>query len=549
MILKRQVLLKLAVFLPLFASSQVVFQDLTRTAIYNFLDELAMMKVISIQSATRPYSRLFIAQKLQEAEGKKDLLDNRMQKELAFYLKDYNLELQADLSYLKGKKGLFKNKKNLGIPIDPLSFQYRDPVFVFSLRPIWGIEMIYNERFFNYHRWGGAEIFGYIGKHVGYYASLRDNHEEQMLSSPVYITDEEGAAWKESGQYGGDYSEMRGGVTFSWNWGSAALVKDHFQWGDNYHGSNIFSGRTPSFPYLQLQMTPASWFSFNYVAGWLVSEVIDSSRTYTYQDGKRYYYFGKFLAASMFTFNPWKNLDLSVGNSVVSCSEYFNPAFLSPFLFFVDFTYTGDSTQKAYFGNNSQLFFSAGSRQIRHLHLYATLFIDGFSWKAMTHRDLHNFLSWKAGFRVTDWPLHNLSLTAEYTHTNPMTYQSVASSLSFASNQYNLGSYLRDNSQEIYVALAYKPIRGLTAGASWIYAERGKDEAMSQAEDPYAVPVLTGLTWKENAIGLSVKYEFINNAFVFVEYMNRQNSGDVKYTPPMFVGNTNTLVAGFNVGF
>ena len=527
----------------------MVYQDLTRTGIYAFMDELANLKIIELGSAVKPYSRLFIAQKLQEAATKKASLGKRIQKEIDFYLRDYNLELQKDLSYLKRKKGLFRKNMHVAIPYDPLSFQYRDSVFAFSLRPIWGIKMYYNGNDFNYHRWGGAEVFGYVGKHFGFYASLRDNHEEQILSSPVYITGEEGAAWKKSGELGGDYSEMRGGVTFSWNWGSVAFVKDHFQWGDHYHGSTIFSGRTPSFPYLQLQMNPAKWFSYNYFAGWLISEVVDSTRSYHISSGSRTYYFKKFLAAAMFTFRPWKGLDLSVGNSVVSCAGYFNPAFLSPFLFFVDFSYNGDSTQPDYYGNNSQLFLNVSSRQIRHLHLYGSLFLDGFSWNVLKEKGRHNYLSWKAGFRVSDWPFSNISLTAEYTRTNPMTYKSPVSTLTFASNKYNLGSYLQDNSQEIYVEVGYRPLRGLIAEISYLYAERGEDASFEGVQDPYSVPLLQGLTWKEMAVGVSVRYEIINNAFVFVEYFYRQNSGDVKYTPPMFVGNTNTLVAGFNIGF
>jgi hypothetical protein len=296
-------------------------------------------------------------------------------------------------------------------------------------------------------------------------------------------------------------------------------------------------------------MNPVKWFSFNYIAGWMVSDVIDSSRTYTIPHGRRDYYFNKFLAASMFTFNPWKNCDISVGNSVVSCAPYFNPAYLSPFLFYVNSSYSGDSVQKTYYGRNSQLFFNISSRQIRHLHLYASLFIDGFSWKVFTTSGRHNPVGWKAGFRVSDFLLNNVSVTAEYTRNNPLAYKSADPVLTFASSSYGLGSYLLDNSQEFYGAIGYIPIRGLSVTVSYIFAERGQDVAYDEFEDNYSVPLLKDLSWNDQTIGVSVRYEFLNNAYVFIDFMNRYTGGEKQYTPTMFFGNTNTVVAGFNIGF
>ena len=280
-------LLLLLLMVPLFSFPQVVFQDLTNTTIYRFIDELANLKIITIHSAVKPYSRNFIADKLKEANDKRTQLNKRQQKELDFYLRDFNLDLRPDLSYFKKNKGLFRKKDHFGIPLSPLAFVYKDSLFTFSLRPVWGIKYYYNENGTNFHRWGGAEIFGYIGKHFGFYTNLRDNTEAKILVSPEYLTQEEGVAWKYDNKGGGDYSEMRGGITYSWNWGSVALAKDHFQWSDNYHGSNILSGRTPSFPFFQLKMTPAKWFDFNFITGWLVSNVVDESRSYYLANGKR----------------------------------------------------------------------------------------------------------------------------------------------------------------------------------------------------------------------------------------------------------------------
>ena len=47
--------------------SQVVYEDVSNLGIYDFLDELANLKLITLNSAVKPYSRSYIAGKLHEA--------------------------------------------------------------------------------------------------------------------------------------------------------------------------------------------------------------------------------------------------------------------------------------------------------------------------------------------------------------------------------------------------------------------------------------------------------------------------------------------------
>jgi hypothetical protein len=83
------------------ASSQVVYENIQRTNIYDFLDELANEKLISINSVVKPYSRIFIAEKLQEAYEQKDQLSKRQVDEIEFYMKDYRLEMVYNTKGMK----------------------------------------------------------------------------------------------------------------------------------------------------------------------------------------------------------------------------------------------------------------------------------------------------------------------------------------------------------------------------------------------------------------------------------------------------------------
>ena len=220
--------------------------------------------------------------------------------------------------------------------LDQLGYYYKDKNFSFALKPIWGIDYRRNDSGSVRRFWGGLGAYANVGEHWGFYASLRDNSITEITAFPSYFTQEEGGNYKigEGGRPGGDYSEMRGGITYSWKWGDIGLIKDHIMVGDNYHGANILSGRAPSYAMIKLHVNPVKWFDFNYHHGWLVSEDVDSSRSYFSTAGTYKKVFRpKFIATNLFTFIPWQGINFSLGNSIV----YHRPKWSTSGVF-----YTGD---------------------------------------------------------------------------------------------------------------------------------------------------------------------------------------------------------------
>lgn len=547
------------IFIGFAANAQVVYESVQRVNIYDFLDELAGEKVISINSVVKPYSRAFIAEKLQEAYENKDQLSKRIVREIEFYMKDYRLETTYNTTGMK-PLNIFHKKEHLASSADPVAITYRDSLVGFSLRPIWGIEYFINENESAFHRWGGVEGFGYFSKNLGGYVSLRDNHENILLTDPAYFNQRVGSPRKGSVKGGVDYSETRGGLMYSWKWGAIGIIKDQLIWGNSYNGSNIFSGRTPSFGQIKLEIKPVSWFEFNYIHGWLVSDVIDSTRSYWDGDTYREVMHSKFVAANMFTFIPFKHLNISLGNSIVYSDIGIQAAYLVPFLFYKSVDHTLNSTNN-YAGQNAQMFFDISSRNIKHLHLFFTLFVDEFSITRITKSDRHNFLSYKGGLRLSNWPVNDLSFISEFTYTLPMTYQHRTSTTTFESNSYNMGHYLRSNSMDLFFAFIYKPIRGLRIDLSYDYAVHGNNFIYGEYEprDDMA-PILQDKTWQKSAVGIKANYEFFNNAYVFAGLLIQDIKGfDVDgltandylsmFTPEMFWNNTSTINLGFNFGF
>jgi len=546
-----------------FLSSQEIPHPVTNYGIYEFLDELASLQIIEINSAVKPYSRLFIASRLNEANEKRDQMNPRQLKELDFYLTDFGKELTAfaNASVVNGREGMtalgrdgVKALRLYGFKAYSSTdstrkwrrdlFYYKDSLFSITINPILGGEIFTNSSGKAWYARNFGEARAYV-QHWGFYASLRDNHEKPLQGLPQYLTKREGGHIKG----GTDWSEMQGGITWSWKWGYTGFMKDRQQWGNNYNGANIFGGNNPTFFQLRLNIKPVKWFEFNYFHGWLNSMVVDSSRSYwisnSYGTSYREVYHKKYIAANMFTFTPVRNLNISAGNSIVYTDKHFNPVYLFPLFFYksVDHSYTSGVDNM-----NSQTFVDISSRNIKHLHLYVTLFIDELSTARFTKDDEWNFVSWKTGFRLSNYPVQNLSFTTEFTYSYPLTYQHFVPTLTFETQDFNLGHYLRDNSREWYVALDYKPLRTLNFGIWYTDAIRGPDYD-ELGGSRVGNPPLASVEWHTKSAGVKASYQVVNDLYVWIHFSRSNVTGDERWSPEYFYGNKNTLNLGVTFGF
>lgn len=558
--MRKTILFLLLTTITVIAKAQEIPVHFNNAGVYEFLDELASQGFITINSAVKPYSGKFIYFSLVETQKKKDELSQRQKKDLAFYLKQYSIFADSSRNpYTQSKKGNLITRENLNLGLLPYGLHYRDSSFAFSIRPIWGIREYLGGAENIMHIWGGAEAWGFV-KGFSIYGSLRDNNQTERLATPTFFTMSEGGNYKSGGPglKSSDYSEMRGGVTYAWKWGSIGLVKDHIQWGTNYHGATIFSGRNPSYAMIKLQLKPVKWFELNYIHGWLVSEVIDSSRSYTTTNGDfRTVYHDKYIAANLLTFYPLRGIAFSVGNSIVYSDTKVQPAYLIPVMFFKSIDHTLSNKID---NQNSQMFIDLSVKRIRNLHLYSTIFIDEFSVTRITDSKRQNFISFKGGARLSNWPLKNLALTTEYTRVNPIVYKHRIPSTTFETNKFNLGYYLRDNSEEIYFALDFKPFRGLLFKGEFISARHGNEYAYTTGSGVDLLPFMESVTWKNTSISFTARWEFIHDSWLYISATQSNIRGhDVDgktaqeyldlYTPKSFQGKNAIVCVGLNFGF
>jgi hypothetical protein len=532
--------------------SQTAYQHISDENIYSFIDDLASLQLIEINSVIKPYSREQISKWLVQADTLKSQLSKPQQARLTVFLQEYALEA----GHLKtGKATIYQKDSTLSLHLLPPEFTWRDPFFRAIIRPVYGITYYSNSNASFYQSYGGLEGIAYMGKRWCGYASLRDNHNSfEPMAKPSFLTQEAGGNYKN----GTDFSEMRGGITYTWKWGTFGFIKDNLQWGDATNGSNILSGRTPSFPMIKLHLNPVKWFKFEYFHGWLISQVIDSSRSYNTPNGFRAVFRQKYIAANMYTFIPFKRLNVSIGNTIIYSDVPVQPAYLIPFFFFKSVDHT---LNRGIENQNSSLFFNVSSRQIKHLHLFVSIFVDEFSKDRVTDPARTNFISYKGGLAVTGWPVKDIFFATEFTRTTPLTYKHRIPATTYESNLFNLGHYLRDNSQDIFAVIRYSPWKTLQLKASYLLAVHG-NEFQYDVHGTVPVdefPVLKDKTWTDNTISFRAEMLPITNIRVFAEYSYSNINGyDVDgktadfylnlYTARYLHGITNTFLVGFGIG-
>ncbi len=539
--------------------SQVANHHISDKGLYDFIDELAALHVIDVATVAKPYSRMQIYLWLEEA-SQSDQLSLVQYQRIQFWMNEFEMEA----GNLKSGYLNLLRRNDLSLHFLPPEIQYTDTLFRALIRPVYGF------RYFNttnnnfWGTFGGAEAITYMGKNWAAFMSLRDHYQsDQKMAQPGWLTTEPGGNYKKQtgGGVGGEYSEMRAGITYNWKWGSFGLIKDHLIWGDNQNGSNILSGRTPSYPMISLFLNPVKWLEFHYHHGWLVSQAIDSTASYFNPTGPdRTVQRKKYIAANMFVIKPFKRLHFSFGNSIVYGDMDIQPGYLIPFAFYKSIVHTihkGTSYQ------NNALFINISSRQIKHLHLYATYFVDEFSLGRVSDKNRHNFTSFKGGFSLNDWPLRNVFLGAEYTRTNPITFLHDEPTTSYQSNLYNLGHYLTDNAEEFFATVRWYPYRTLQVGLSWVYALKGNYyEYIRGMNNPRIdeLDILQDIIWQNKSLSFHMSYYPLSNLKIFANYTfsniqtidadgrTAQDYLDM-FSAQYLHGKSNILELGFGLGF
>ena len=604
--IRSNLLLLLALLcLSLAGRAQNIPVPLNYVKVYDFIDELLTDGVVVRQAAVRPYSRIQVAQMLIEAQEKDSLLNKRQRDDLNFYLNVFALERDTvPDNYVQ-----YTDRRTFNLSLANPQFSYitRNKLFKMSLEPILGMDLYVSQKGAIIKRWWGADLKMDVARHLSIWGSLRDvsyngtaalrskyfadqyaKIDGAKLTKPGFLNNEAGVQYKES-NYGGDFSDSKGGISaYAW-FGSIGVQRENIRWGDSYHCSNILSGRNPAVPMLTLQLTPCKWFQFDYLHAWLVSNVTDSTRYYVENNTsggteREYRPHNKFMAANMFTFIPIKYLTFSFGNSIVYAENNVQAAYFIPFAFFksLDHLLTKGLGVE---NQNSQAFFTLTVRPVDHLKLYGSFYLDDFKFSRLKASNKEkNPVSYLVGFDWTGWPVRGLSLKAEFMRSYIACYTHSIDVLTWQSNSYFMGHYMGDNAQSVYAELSYRPIKGMLLKLSYTddtkynsyaylraYRDNGKkvsDGGISEtiSQKPFVKPV-----FRNSIVSLEGVYEVHPDMYLrvnlsynnargydnFVQTIASEDAGSActaqyyldKFAPKYFHGGNFTALLGFSFGF
>lgn len=534
--------------------AQTVYEPISHDDIYKFLGRMAQKGVIEFSDNIRPVSRKYIADKLkelkesevrsQESEGMLNVLERE---ELEFYLKDFGLE-RSMLSY----NSEIRNPKSEIDQIDTFDdtllrnddlayrqagsnlfgydeygrwrlFSYSSDLFKVNVSPILGIEIGKNDGAKQTHTWNGVSLYGYLTDKIGFSFYFRDNDESgDKIDWSKSFSPQTGVVIAKSTKNSIQYSELHANISTDWSWGEFTIGKDFLNWGYGESGLLVLSDKAPSFPFIRLDIHPTEWLRFNYIHAWLSSDVIDSAASYsTFRTGiSRDVFRNKYLASHTITLTPLKGLDVSLGESIVY-SDKLEISYLMPIMFFrLADHYLSNANNDA--GSNSQFFLGLSSRnQLKNTHLYATWFIDEFTLSGVfDSQKRRNQFGFTLGASVTDLPIDNLTVTAEYTRINPFVYSHYIPTQTYESSSYLMGHWMGYNADLIYASLNYRFIRGLQATLWGEYIRKGGTGVVDQQYTQPQPEFLFGPRTNYTYWGIDVKYEIIHELFVRGKYQS-----------------------------
>jgi len=510
--------------------SQVVYEPLHRD-VYSFLGRLSQKSIIEFDDLIRPLSRKYIAQKLLDASAKSSELTSLEKEELTFYSKDFKREFDFINNVITDSSRITFISKDDGERIR--LFGFTNNLLTINVSPILGINIGSRDSEKLTHVWNGIYSYGYISNYIGFSFDFRDNTESgKTIDKTKTFTTVTGVNAKSSLNSVGysenkmDYSEAKAVLATDWSWGSFAVGKDFLEWGYGKSGLLVLSQKAPSFGFIRLDIKPVEWLKFNYMHGWLASDIPDSNTFFYNEQGTiSFAYHNKFIASHTLTVTPTVGLDLSIGESIIYDDEL-EFLYLVPIMFFrLADHYLSNQANAA--GGNAQFFLGVSSKgHLNNTHLYGTLFIDEITLSGITDPEKQrNQFGFTLGASITDLPIENLTATIEYTKIYPFVYKHYIQTKDYQNSSYLLGHWMGHNADQIYMSLNYRFMRGLQATAYGQYIRKGEDGNFDQQYNVQPQPpFLFGLRKNYSYLGAEVKYEFIHELFAKLKYQTTLSS-------------------------
>lgn len=475
--------------------------------IYGFLKRMEARQLLDgYRDAARPLSRLELARQLKKLDLCKDQM-SRVERDEYEFLKT---EFQYELLKLAGDSEPSETRWHLWS--GPIRGGVLNLDFDFKLG------QTHTDSGNATLRTQGVRLYGYAFDDVGFYFNVVDNRETgRGVNLQKTNTSDPGVV--ASRRYGDvlEYNDVDAQLTFRIGAFDFSLEKMKNIWGFGEHGTVIFSDKAPSYPQIKMRVTLTDDIDFIYFHGELNSNETDSSRSYfTRYPNSSYSVFRevdklKYIAAHMLEFSLFKGVDLSLGESIVYSDRGPLFMYLIPVMFFKGGEwYNRDK-------DNAQLFGALDLNVVKNVNTYATLFIDELNTDQLLDPDKsRRQIALTLGMHTYDLPWRNLEFLAEYSRGNPWVYNHKYTAANFTNNGYDLGHWIGQNADNLYLEASLHPLRGLKMSLfSEVFRKGGKaDTQLQYTADGGRLPFLYPPLHEERSYGIAGRYQPVRDVFL-----------------------------------
>lgn len=414
------------------------------------------------RDAAKPLSRIVLAKHLKTLEGAVDRMTEVERDEYEFLKGEFNYELAS----LTGD--LEPNEIRWHVLSETL------PGGIMNLEPNFRIGQTDIGKNYDRVRDQGIKLYGYVFDDTGYYFNFVDSREVgSAINFTKALTPDPGVVPTKQTANSLECNATEVQVNFHVGAFDFFLEKMQNTWGLERSGNLTFSNKAPSYPQVKLRVPVTDWMDFIYLHANLNSNVIDSSRSYFTNSSALEPIFRevdrlKHMAAHLVEFTPTRAVDISLGESVIYSARAPLLIYLIPIMFFKSAEhYNGDKDNVQWFGNLDM-------NLIRNTNVYFSLFVDDLALDDILKPDRQrNYLGFPAGSQTYDVLLKNLELIAKHTRINPWVYTHDYPATEYTNNGYVMGSWMGQNSDDIYFDLSYRPIRSLQFGGTMQVLRKG----------------------------------------------------------------------------
>jgi len=510
----------LSVILLLFTFTYAASQNIVESGnngIFTFVDRMALTHSVPWNDLIKPLTRTQIRNALVALNNQKLTLSIADNAELKFYLREYspsNFDSIKTSSHSAGLKALKKDNWGRWRAL----FAYDSTASIF-IDPIVGqnVKLIDKERVTEKNI--GINLRGSFGSRIGYLFYFNDisyfgngvKKIDPFSSDKKYVN-----IGDTSNHQSKNYNDLRFGISYTFKKGNVVVGQDRFSWGYGTNNQIVLSQNAPAYPYIKLQVQPFKWLRFDYMHAWLQSNVIDSARSFSFDNttfgGKRQYYIPKFYAFHSITYLPKDGIEISVGESIVYDSRL-NLGYLIPISYFKSFDNTSNN-QNLLAGANGQIFAGFSIRRlIPKTQLYGQIFVDEIRLTKAFSSNNRNQLGYQLGLKKAGLFGYNRVITGlEYNKNRPFVYANLNPAQNFTHHGQILGDWMGNNSDRVLFYSRYTPIKKLYATLSLEYIRKG---SVGTADEQYLAnpqpPFMFGQLFKQKVVTFEMNYYLLQN--------------------------------------